>query len=144
MSDAPPIAPKPGGRLIVTASDPLFTVAVDPSRRHLHFVMNGLWDARTGAAFGAAAGSAIEKLVAAGAPFGSLRTLVDARTAAVMPQHIIANMQALAQSQGPASERVAMLLGGMLQKMQFQRTVHDPNFQIFFDEDAAIEWLFAD
>ncbi len=130
--------------LSVHVADPRFEVSINPARRHLRIVTNGLWNSETARNFALALESSVRALVAAGAPYGRLRTLIDPRTASIMPQELVDMLQSLAVKHGPASERIAILSGSMLQKLQYKRIAPQPVFGHFLDEDDALSWLYAD
>lgn len=124
-------------------ADPRFELSIDPARRHLRIVTNGLWTPDVTRRFGVALGSAVRALVAAGVPYGHLRTLIDPRAASIMPQELVDMLQAMAVAHGPASERIAILSGSMLQKLQYKRIAPQSVFGHFLDQAEALKWLDA-
>jgi hypothetical protein len=130
--------------LPVHIADPRFTLSIDPKRRHLRIVTNGLWNPEVARNFAAGLDVSIRALVEAGAPYGRLRTLIDPRAASIMPQELVDMLQSLAVTHGPASERIAILSGSVLQKLQYRRIAPQPVFGHFLDETDALAWLYAD
>lgn len=146
MTNTPAAQPQDAAQpsLTVHIADPRFALSIDPARRHLRILTNGLWNPAVAGNFAVALESSVRALVAAGAPYGRLRTLIDPRAASIMPQDLVDMLQSLAVTHGPASERIAILSGSMLQKLQYKRIAPQPVFGHFLDEDDALAWLYAD
>ena len=72
---------------------------------------------------------------------GTVKVLVDLREAVVQSQEVAAFISSRTASIYGPSDRVAILVGTMLQKVQMQRTHADKGFGVFIDEADALAFL---
>lgn len=124
--------------------DARFTINADPETRHVRMVLNGLWNETTVASFEKAIANVIAELIAAGAPFGTYRTLIDLREQGVLTQVVAELSRRLTAGPGTASERIAVVVATSLQKLQQNRISAAEHLQVFQDFDKAERWVFSD
>lgn len=120
-----------------------FIIEADPRTRHVRMTLNGLWNEATLGRFEQAIASVIGKLVAAGAPAGTYRTLIDLRNQGLMTQTVAELSKGLATGPGAASERIAVVVANTLQKLQQNRVSPVGYLRVFQDHAEAEGWVFA-
>ena len=114
-----------------------FTIDADPQAREVRIMLRGLWSDATLVSFEAALQRWITKLTAAGAPYGSHRTLVDIREQALLTQAVADLAKGLGAGPGAASERIAVVVANTLHKLQQVRISSSDHLKVFTDYAEA-------
>jgi hypothetical protein len=124
------------------ATDPAFTIAVDPVAWRLDVAMIGYWDGDATGRFEAGLRAAVHRLRAMGTDSGAHVSIFDATGLAVQSAEVLAMLGPLAADTLLMGERVALVLTGALLKRQAQRVA--PHIPIFPRRSDAIAWLDGD
>lgn len=122
---------------------PDFEIDVDESRGLIEFRLAGHWRMETVARFRVGLANAYDRLARKGHASGSLLILADCRAHGVQPQDIMAALADLAQELTTVAKRTAVVVAGMLHKMQVERVSPDDRIRTFSDYEEATAWLSA-
>ncbi len=108
----------------------------------LRVVMRGFWTMETFNAYMRACGAEIEKLVAR---HGRFDTLGDCNDFPIQGPEVAAAFEQLkAMSDKTPQNRIAIVSGSALSRLQAERLVGNPHSKIFPTETAALAWLGID
>lgn len=81
------------------------------------------------------------RLAASGCPPHELLILLDRRDQGPHPQDVVEALRQLSIENSGKAKRVALLISGMLTKMQVKRINVTGTTQVFRSEALALEWL---
>lgn len=129
----------------ITETADWYTIDADSRTRQARITLRGLWDDAAFASFDQALVRAIGRLIAAGAPYGTYRTLIDLRGQNILTQRVAELAKGLAT--GPstdASERIAIVVSGALHKLQQARISTAGHARLFLEYAVAEAWLLSD
>lgn len=124
-------------------TEPGFEIVTDPRNDLIRATLNGYWDLATVARYDVEIRRAHAALAAAGCGADSRRVLIDVRNHQVQSQEVVAALTALRASTGKATHRLAVVVGGVLQKLQSNRVNAEGRDALFTDLDAAIAYLLS-
>jgi hypothetical protein len=118
--------------------DAFFRIDVNPAREFVEIALSGLWSTDTIRRFETDLRRRLLDLPA----IGRQRTLFDLTGFIVQVKEVAAGFERLAADRGIASHRIAVIGAAPLLRMQTRRVA--PDYGLFTDRAAAMEWLFAD
>ena len=119
-----------------------YSINVDPSRHLVDIAVRGLWTVETVSRYRTDIAQVIGTLRAHGCAVGQHLTLIDITGFIVQVKEVAAGFERLAADRGIASRRIAVIGAAPLLRMQTRRVA--PDYGLFTDRAAAMEWLFAD
>ena len=114
----------------------------DPIRNFLRIELVGLWDRSLAIVFAAEVEQTIRGMIEAGATHGQFRTLVDMSKKNILPQHAVAEFAKIVRPDSP-SIKIALVVSGVLHRLQAKRLSTTEKHRIFDRQDEALEWLWA-
>lgn len=124
-------------------ANPMFRAEIQAAHRHVRFTFDGFWDEETVGWFDEAVEATVRAMNRSGIAYGRFRTLIDVRGAQLLSQTVAERVAMLAAKHAPASDRIAILAGSTLQKIQYQRVAAQREFQHFVSAREAINCLTA-
>lgn len=129
--------------MIIEEKNEWFTIEANPRTSHVRMALRGLWTDAITLTFKQALVAVVSKMIAAGAPFGTYRTLVDLRDQGILPKTVADLAMDLATGPGAASERIAVVVLNTLHKLQLTRVAAVDQLRVFQDQAEAEAWVFA-
>ena len=120
-------------------NDPAYKILIDPPRKYVEVHMIGLWDAATVQRFDRDLRRLLPALPKGGCRMGEQITLFDSTAFPVQPQDVSAHLAGMAADRSIGSRRIAVLVSGVLNKLQTRRIA--PGYHIFDDRNEALAWL---
>ena len=113
-----------------------YLIEVDHGRDMVRATLDGYWDPTVATDF------AQDLLLAfAGERHTPLNLLVDARKQGVQSQEVVTALAARTNSFNLPIDRVAVLIGSSLHKMQARRIAPAEKYRLFSSETEALAWL---
>lgn len=119
----------------------MFEIVWDEVDEIIRIVTSGFWTVEKVEAYILELNRAIEK---ARAKRVSVRVLIDAREAETQSGDVIARLESAPQWMCDEGDRLVVIVGSTLLKMQVKRTFLDDRSQAFLDEAVAEKWLKGD
>jgi hypothetical protein len=116
----------------------MYTIDHDREAGIIRISVEGFWDAATAERFGADLRRPLTEAKASGRP---VLVLSDARTFVVQPPEVAAIFARFEEEQGRMRDRMAMVVGSMLAKMQGERAVAGSTTRFFATPEEAEAWL---
>ena len=126
--------PGPGG-------PPPFGITSDRAAKLMRITYNGNWTVETVEQLRQETRNEVVRLAAAGCLPHELLILIDRRNQGPLSQEVVEATRTLSTENSGRAKRVALIVSGVLNKMQIKRINVAGTTQVFEDEDAALEWL---
>ena len=123
-------------------ADLMFDIDIDAPRGLIAFTLVGQWTPATIGAFRVALADAYDRLAANGHPRGSFLILSNSQTHGVQSQSITTSLAELAKEFEVVAKKTAVVVSGMLHRLQVQRVAPSDKIRIFTDPAEAKVWLF--
>ena len=119
-----------------------FDLSLDRAAGRLHWTLRGYWQPETVGHFAHALHAAVEGV---GAPPWPLQGFGDTSDFPVQSVGVSQALSGLSDASGLFRHRVAIVVGGMMNKLQAERTfAGKPNIAAFLNRSEAEAWLAAD
>ena len=106
--------------------------------------LRGYWTVETLGSFNDALDDLLVRHRTGAGAARQLKLLVDAREQDVQSREVIDALRQRAGSRGGTDVRVAVVVSGMLRKLQAERVAPNANRAVFLDEGAARQWLLSE
>ena len=116
-----------------------FHIEVDTARKLITVTCAGLWDTATVGDVERGMQDAVDRLSGQGCGRHDLLVLIDRRLQGAQTQDVVAALQRVAHDNADKALRTAILVTGMLNKLQSDRIA--VGLGIFTDESDALHWL---
>ncbi len=116
----------------------MFNFAYDPAAGILRVTVLGSWTMPEVERYAREAGPQFAKAREAA---GLLRLLVDLSATDVLSQALMEPLAKAGMQYSLADDRVALVVGSVLLKLQMKRMVGDAPAAIFLSDEAAVTWL---